>query len=268
MTKHKFNLVGNTFNYEDGGRCSVWGKESKLTEWVDEGGEGTFYIDGAIGLGLDDNVTGPKYAWILESAAILPQITDFVKGAGRQRMLDTYDIIFTHNKQLIDINPEKFKWVPAQGTWIKEPKIYEKSKMISMIASNKNMCAGHRSRLDWIERFKDNVDFYGRGFDTEITLKEEGLCDYMFSIAIENASYETYFTEKLLDCFATGTIPVYYGSPNIGDHFNKDGIIDLSEEFFISDEIYYSKMDAVKENLEKTKKMEILEDFIWETYFA
>jgi len=90
----------------------------------------------------------------------------------------------------------------------------------------------------------------------------------MFSIAIENASYETYFTEKLLDCFATGTIPVYYGAPNIGEHFNKDGIIDLSEEFDVSDEIYYSKMDAIKENLEKTKKMEILEDFIWETYFA
>ena len=52
--------------------------------------------------------------------------------------------------------------------------------------------------------FEDHVDFYGRGFETEIVRKEEGLCDYMFSIAIENASYETYF-EKLLDCFATGT---------------------------------------------------------------
>ena len=42
MPKHKFNLVGNTFNYEDAPRCSVWGKESKFTEWVDEGGDGTF----------------------------------------------------------------------------------------------------------------------------------------------------------------------------------------------------------------------------------
>lgn len=52
MTKHKFNLVGNTFNYSDAPRCSVWGKESKFTEWVDEGGDGTFYIDAAIGLDL------------------------------------------------------------------------------------------------------------------------------------------------------------------------------------------------------------------------
>ena len=268
MPKHKFNLVGNTFNYENAPKCSVWGKTSKFTEWVDEGGDGTFYIDSAIGLAFDDPRPGPKYAWILESAAILPQITDFVKGGGRQRMIDTFDIIFTHNQELIDIDPEKFKWVPAQGTWIKEPTIYDKTKMISMIASNKNMCAGHRKRLEWIERLKDQVDFFGRGFPTEITLKEEGLCDYMFSIAIENASYKTYFTEKILDCFATGTIPVYYGAPNIGDVFNKDGIIDLSEEFDVSDELYYSKMDAIKENLEITKKMEILEDFIWETYFA
>ena len=51
MPKHKFNLVGNTFNYTDAPRCSVWGKESKHTEWVNEGGEGTFYIDNAISLG-------------------------------------------------------------------------------------------------------------------------------------------------------------------------------------------------------------------------
>jgi hypothetical protein len=268
MSRHKFNLVGNTFDYADAPKCSVWGKVSKKTEWVSEGGDGTFYIDAAIGYAFDDDVKGPKYAWILESAAILPQITDFVKGAGRERVLNSFDIIFTHNKDLIKINPEKFKWVPAQGTWIKQPKVYEKSKMISMISSNKTMCEGHRKRLEWVERFKDQVDFYGRGFPTEIKFKEEGLCDYMFSIAIENASYETYFTEKILDCFATGTIPVYYGAPDIGDYFNKDGIIDLSEEFEVSDDIYYSKMDAIKENLEKAKKMEVLEDFIWENYFA
>ena len=78
--------------------------------------------------------------------------------------------------------------------------------------------------------------------------------------------FKTYFTEKLLDCFATGTIPVYLGAPDIGDHFNKDGIIDLTEEFEVSEEIYYSKMDAIKENLEKAKEIEVLEDFIYRRY--
>ena len=173
MPKHKFNLVGNTFNYENAPKCSVWGKTSKFTEWVDEGGDGTFYVDSAIGLAFDDPRPGPKYAWILESAAILPQITDFVKGGGRERTIDTFDIIFTHNQELIDIDPEKFKWVPAQGTWIKEPKIYDKSKMISMIASNKNMCAGHRKRLEWIERLKDQVDFLVEDFPLKSHLKKK-----------------------------------------------------------------------------------------------
>ena len=36
----------------------------------------------------------------------------------------------------------------------------------------------------------------------------------MFSVCIENDVYDTYFTEKILDCFATGTIPIYKGTKN------------------------------------------------------
>jgi hypothetical protein len=53
---------------------------------------------------------------------------------------------------------------------------------------------------------KDRIDVYGRGI-SEIPNKEVGLKDYMFSFAVENDTYDTYFTEKILDCFATGTIP-------------------------------------------------------------
>ena len=266
MPRDKFNLVGTTFNYNDGApKCSVWSKKSKHIEWVDDGGRGTFYIDTTINQAFNDNRKGLKYLWLLESKYITPKLVESII-SNRELVEDTYETIFTHDQRLLSLG-DKYKWVPAQGTWIKDIKIYDKSKMISMIASNKNMCEGHRKRLEWIDRLKDQVDFFGRGFPTEIKTKEEGLCDYMFSIAIENGNYETYFTEKLLDWFATGTVPVYLGAPDIGDYFNKDGIIDLSEEFDVSDDIYYSKMDAIQDNLERTKKMEILEDFIWENYF-
>jgi hypothetical protein len=264
--KIKFNLVGNTFTHLTNGNkgYSVHGKESKYIKWVSDGtGEATFYIDSTLAQAQSDNVSGPKYGWLLESKYITPQIVESVKQYP-EKYLEVFDIIFTHNQELLKID-SKFKWVPAQGFWIKEPKIYEKSKMISMIASNKQMCEGHRLRLEWVERLWGQVDLYGRGFN-EISNKEEGLCDYMFSVAIENGQYETYFTEKLLDCFATGTIPVYLGAPDIGKYFNKDGIIDLSEEFDVSDEIYYNKMNAIKENLEKAKEMEVLEDFIFTQY--
>ena len=264
--RRKFNLVGDTFTHLTGGNkgYSVHGKVSKYIEWVKEGGDATFYIDNTINDGVTDGRTGPKYLWLLESKFIKPGLVESII-ENRQLVENTYEIIFTHDQRLLSLG-NKFKWVPAQGFWIQEPKIYEKSKIISMISSNKRMCEGHLKRLEWIERIGDQVDLYGRGFN-EIVLKEEGLCDYMFSIAIENGQYETYFTEKLLDCFATGTIPVYLGAPDIGNHFNKDGIIDLTEEFDVSEEIYYSKMDAIKENLEKAKEMEILEDFIYLNYF-
>lgn len=132
------------------------------------------------------------------------------------------------------------------------------------------MCNGHRHRLSWAQKFQGQVDFYGRGFN-EIQSKEEGLKDYMFSVAIENASYESYFTEKIQDCFATGTIPIYYGSPDIGKFFNPDGIISLTEDFDISSltpELYYVKLDAVKENLEIIKNFPINEDYIYKTYLG
>ena len=265
--KRKFNLIGNTFTHLTNGNkgYSVHGKESKHIEWVSSGGDATFYIDDTINNGINDSRSGAKYLWLLESKNIKRGLVESI--IKNQKLVeDTYDTIFTHDQRLLTLG-DKYKWVPVQGFWIKDPKIYEKSKMISMISSNKRMCDGHVTRLEWVERIGEQLDLYGRGFN-EISDKEEGLCDYMFSVAIENGQYETYFTEKILDCFATGTIPVYLGAPDIANHFNKDGIIDLTEEFEVSEDIYYSKIDAIQDNLERAKKMEVLEDFIWQNYFG
>jgi hypothetical protein len=264
--KKQFNLVGDTFTHLTNGNkgYSVHGKVSKYIEWVKDGAESTFYIDDTIDIGIKDKRSGSKYLWLLESKFIKPGLVESIIDR-RELIESTYDIIFTHDQRLLSLG-DNFKWVPAQGFWIKEPKVYEKSKMISMISSNKLMCSGHKTRLEWVERIGEQVDLYGRGF-REIEFKEEGLCEYMFSVAIENGQYETYFTEKLLDCFATGTIPVYLGAPDIGKYFNTDGIINLSEEFEVSEEIYFGKMDAIKDNLDRCKEMEILEDFIYINYF-
>lgn len=46
-----------------------------------------------------------------------------------------------------------------------------------------------------------------------------------FHICIENTFHENYFTEKIIDCFLFRTMPIYYGCPNIGEYFDKNGII-------------------------------------------
>jgi len=267
--RKKINLIDSTFSHltgepEPNKGYSVHAKESKHIEWVTDGsGEGTFFTDLRIFDAFNSDVKGPKYAWILESKAINPQLFQWLD-QNIDLMVNTFDIIFIYERKYLKMHP-KFKWCAAQGFWVKEPQVYPKSKMISMITSNKNFCPGHRSRLEWYESFKDQVDCYGYGINW-IDYKEQGLSDYMFSIAIENCEVDGYFTEKLLDCFACGTIPVYLGDPNIGDCFNTDGIINLSEEFDVSEELYYSKMDAIKDNMERAKQYEVLEDYLYLNY--
>lgn len=47
----------------------------------------------------------------------------------------------------------------------------------------------------------------------------------LFHICIENTLHENYFTEKIMDAFLFRTVPIYYGCPNIGKFFDKEGII-------------------------------------------
>ena len=253
----KLGLIGNTFA---GDKSSTHGKESKHIEWVSPNESPiTVHVDD--GLYVASN-TQKRFGWILESQPIIPDVYQNVLN-----VLHHYECVFTHSQELLDLDP-RFKFAPVGTHWIKQPRIHSKSKDVSMIASNKVMCVGHVYRHWWINSLRNKVDFFGRGFK-EIVSKEEGLNDYRFSIAVENCRVPNYFTEKIGDCFATGTIPVYWGCPNIGKFFNEDGIIFLNKDLKLEDlteELYLSKLDAVKDNFERIKQYEIPEDYIYENY--
>jgi hypothetical protein len=130
------------------------------------------------------------------------------------------------------------------------------------------MGPGHDFRLAWVDRLKDKVDVFGRGLRT-MARKEEALCDYMFSVTIENDQYETYWTEKILDCFVCGTVPVYHGAPDVGNYFNMDGVIILKDDFDpgkLSIDLYQSMLPAIEDNFHRALKYEMMEDLIWEKY--
>ena len=155
----------------------------------------------------------------------------------------------------------------------------EKAKELRLAYQNAKLLLGEwklnrMKRKDFVpkmvEQLKDYAPWFGRGRgDMELKEKEDGLCDYMFSVAIENSNQ--YFSEKLLDCFLTGTIPIYYGTPSVDKWFNMDGMIMLEDGFDIeglTEDMYHSKIDAVKDNFERALKMEIVEDYMWENYYA
>ena len=83
----------------------------------------------------------------------------------------------------------------------------------------------------------------------------------MFSLVIESCREDYYFSEKLIDCFLTGTIPVYWGCPSIGDFFDTKGmlIFETKEEGLellskLTPELYESMLPHVQENFERAKK--------------
>lgn len=55
------------------------------------------------------------------------------------------------------------------------------------------------------------------------------LSDYDFCLCIENSRFPGYITEKIFDCFAVGTIPIYYGASDVTYFLPKDTFIDLSD---------------------------------------
>lgn len=256
----KINLIGNNFHYT---MSSSAFKKPKYLEWVhDNSGILNFYLDGFISSAFSDRSNLPKYAWIIEPKDLQQNIYNDVKN-NLDNYINEFEMIFSHDEELISLH-EKIKPVIG-GFWIKKPKIHSKNKLISMISSNKNFLSGHSKRLEWIEKLRNKVDLFGKGFN-EIEYKEDGLNDYMFSVAVENTEYSHCISEKILDCFATGTIPVYLGSPSINNFFNEDGIIKLTDHFEISPEIYYSKKYAIEDNLERVLQYEITEDYIYNNY--
>ena len=243
---------------------------AKNVEWVRDGsGELNLYVNNWIPKVTEDVGKLPKNIWLLESKEVILGTWDWVYVNYPFLGYWTDGNIFTCSKELCAKN-DVFKYALSNAApWVVDRKIYDKTKLVSMISSNKGYLHGHRVRLSLVNKFRDDVDLYGRGFK-DIDCKEQGLSDYMFSVAVENGVYDTYFTEKLTDCFACGTIPIYHGCRGVTEYFNEDGIIFLDDDFDLSmltPDYYYSKMDAIKENFERAMDLPVAEDYLYENYW-
>lgn len=197
-------------------------------------------------------------AWLIE-----PPIINGENYINIVKEKENFKYIFTHHINILS-QAENAVYVPHGGTWLRDEdvSIHNKTKLVSCIFSWKNWNPYHRMRFRVFDRLKDDtrLDFYGSGCEKPIEYKIEALKDYMFSIIIENSIESDYFTEKILDCFLSGTIPIYVGTKKVSEYFNSDGIIyfegdeDLPNILdTLSLELYNSKMDAIKENFDIAK---------------
>lgn len=128
-------------------------------------------------------------------------------------------------------------------------KMPEKSKLISIITSNKQHTLGHKNRLQFALKLKnyfgDQVDLFGRGIH-DFDEKYSVLAPYKYSIAIENDFEDDWMTEKVVDPILTYTMPIYYGCPNIDKYLTDNSYLRID----INDFEYSVRIieDALREN--------------------
>ncbi|MDZ4655329.1 MAG: glycosyltransferase family 10 [Coriobacteriia bacterium] len=107
-------------------------------------------------------------------------------------------------------------------------------------------------RMRAIEHFSACRDFdlYGRGWSSNEYIRSpqqsravrkayrgeidpleklDVLSEYKFSLCYENTSFPGYITEKIFDCFAAGSIPVYLGAPDVAESIPPECFIDARE---------------------------------------
>ena len=206
-----------------------------------------------------------KVAWLVEPASIYPFIYEEIK-----HMIDEFDLILTHHIEVLLLS-KKCHWVHGCGSWINKDnwKVIEKTKKVCIIASNKNYAPGHMLRHEVIKKYGDQIDVFGRGY-RPFPDKQDILKDYMFSIEIENCRKENYFTEKLLDCLALGTIPIYWG-PKFGikKFFDLNGFIQFDNIDDIrnilpslDNQLYMQKQSSINFNLNNAKIFASLDDYV------
>lgn len=225
-----------------------------------------------------------KFGYVLEPESCKPELYKSLYES--PKTVGEFDVIFTHSAKLLD-KYENAKLYLGQGVWygteigggILDPEAYRHKDLgISMVSSNKTILESHRLRISIAKEMKKRgiLDTFG-AFDGGPSIKiADALSRYRFSIALENEISDYYFTEKILNCFAAMTIPVYAGANRIGEFFNMDGIIrfdkyasadDMAKTISICTPAYYEEhIDAVIDNYNRVQKLLCMDDYIYEEY--
>ena len=223
-----------------------------------------------------------RYGLYVESEAIYPET---------YRLFDThpglekdFDLVFTPSERLLDkldnarifpffANP-RYPTAIGGGSW--DDTVYQrKSRMTSILSSDKTMCKLHQYRIDLARRCRrENLaDAFGTFDGGPFVPVADTLRDYRYSIVIENDVMKYWFTVKLTDCFASMTVPIYYGAPAIGEFFNLDGMILLKPGEDIkkvlsqcSEKDYLERLPAIKDNYQRVQAFRNSWDWLWEKY--
>ena len=112
-------------------------------------------------------------------------------------------------------------------------------------------------RLNFIEKLSNykKVDIGGNcenNINKVVSDKIEFLSHYKFSIAMENSDGDGYLSEKIVESFLAGTIPIYYGDYFLDEFINPKSYILIKGEKDIENKINYIKQIDESDELYKS----------------
>ncbi|MBQ3402182.1 MAG: hypothetical protein IJG65_02245 [Synergistaceae bacterium] len=228
-----------------------------------------------------------RYAMLTESRAVSPKsYRKFIRN--KSYIENEFDALFTFDDEILGTFGNA-RFVPfCAGYWYGridrnitiDPENYtHKSRNVSMLASDKTSCRLHVLRKDLAFRCRNEglADTFGTFDGGEWVTPERTLKDYRYSVIIENDITPYFFTEKITNCFAAQTIPVYLGATRISEFFNPDGIIMITENDAANigevlrqctPEEYERRLPAVLENFRRVKEYENPCDYMYVKHLA
>ena len=208
-----------------------------------------------------------KIAWLYESPEVTRKAYNNVVKAPTQ-----FDRVLTFHQPLLE-KIDHARFTPIGGCWLHahDWTISTKTRNLSIIASAKKSLPGHKLRHDVIHRHQREIDLIAGNGYKPIALKIDALRNFRYSICIENCRANFYFSEKLIDCFLSGTVPIYWGCPAIGLFFNLDGMIVFENPrqlksilAGLTEADYAERLVAIKDNFERAKRYAYVEHYVWD----
>lgn len=191
-------------------------------------------FENAVNIYVDRRKDTPKspgefdVLYLCEPHTILPKMSDYAR-----KHPHTFDLIVASTDRL-EGRP-KVVHLEFGTSWIRQGGLPQKVEGISMVVGAKSVTDGHALRHEIWRRqgeIRQRKSFYvskhgGPSAPAWPQLGDDktAMFDCMFHIAIENTRCKYYFTEKLVDCLVTKTVPIYWGCTNIADYFDTRGLL-------------------------------------------
>lgn len=194
-----------------------------------------------------------------------------------------YTYLLTQYPELLKL-PNSVELI-GNGSFVDPAPDIKKKFGVSIVMTNRMVAPGHPMRLELYNRRKEikiPFDIY-RGTWNGFEPKEDTIqmppwpnkkwkvkvFDCMFHIVIEGFRNDHYYSEKLIDCLITKTVPIYWGHTNIGKYFNEMGMIQVESVNdiikvcnWLTLGVYRRMLPAVEDNYKTGLKVYKYEDIL------